>query len=414
MRPDALLLSGTRLASGQVVDVLLAGARIEAVGAVGTLPAVENQMDLTGYLLLPAPAEPHAHLDKALTAQDVPNPAGDLAGAIEAWLRYVPSMARADIVRRATDALLLSLSNGATAVRSHIDVHSAVGLAGLEALLAVKEAVKDQVDLQLVALVSPPLTGLTGADHRALLRAALEMGADVVGACPYLDPAPEQCHRLCLDLAGEFGVPVDLHTDETVDEHVLTLPYFAELVASSGFPYGATASHCVSLGMQPPDVARKVAEQVATAGIAVVCLPQTNLYLQGRAHPSAAPRGLTALRALLAAGVTVAGGGDNMQDPFNHVGRGDPLETASLLVAAGHLSPESAYAAVSEGARAAMGLPPVRVAAGFPAELLAIRARSVAEAVAGASADRIVVHGGRVVSRTTVVREFPSPAGGGR
>lgn len=413
MSPDALLLNGPLLASGQVVDVLLSGERIEAVGAVGTLPTAGRQLDLTGYLLLPAPAEPHAHLDKALTAGDIPNPGGDLTGAIEAWLRYAPSMARTDIVRRATDALLLSLGNGATAVRSHIDVHSTVGLTCLEALLAVRDALKDELDLQLVALVGPPMTGLAGANHRALLRAALEMGADAVGACPYLDPAPEQCHRLCLDLAGEFGVPVDLHTDETVDDQVLTLPYFAELVADSGFPYGATASHCVSLGMQPPEVAREVAEKVATAGMAVVCLPQTNLYLQGRAHLSAAPRGLTALRALRAAGVTVAGGGDNMQDPFNHVGRGDPLETASLLVAAGHLSPGDAYAAVSQSARAAMGLPPVRVEAGFPAELLAIRARSVDEAVAGASADRIVVHRGRMVSRTTVVREFPS-AGGGR
>ena len=42
--------------------------------------------DLAGMLLLPAMAEPHAHLDKALTAERVPNPTGDLAGAIDAWI----------------------------------------------------------------------------------------------------------------------------------------------------------------------------------------------------------------------------------------------------------------------------------------------------------------------------------------
>ena len=88
----------------------------------------------------------------------------------------------------------------------------------------------------------------------------------------------------------------------------------------------------------------------------MVTLPQTNLFLQGRSHPVATPRGLTALRPLLDAGVTVAAGGDNLQDPFNLVGRGDPLEAASLLVAAGHLLPEEALAAVSGSARAAMGL----------------------------------------------------------
>jgi cytosine deaminase len=103
--------------------------------------------------------------------------------------------------------------------------------------------------------------------------------------------------------------------------------------------------------------------------------------------------------------VTVAAGGDNLRDPFNPVGRADPLETASLLVTAGHLRPDEAYAAVSAGARAAMGLPEVRVATGFPAELLAVQAASLEEAIAGGT-DRVVIHQGRVVSRTTITREF--------
>jgi cytosine deaminase len=156
----------------------------------------------------------------------------------------------------------------------------------------------------------------------------------------------------------------------------------------------------VSLGVQDRDVQRRVAADTAKAGVAVVTLPQTNLYLQGRFHPVATPRGLTALRPLLDAGVTLAAGGDNLQDPFNLLGRGDPLEAAALLVTAGHLLPEEAYAAVSTGARAAMGLPPVTVAAGSPAELLAVRATSVREAIAAAPADRMVIHRGEVVART--------------
>src|SRR6266516_4258499 len=137
------------------------------------------------------------------------------------------------------------------------------------------------------------------------------------------------------------------------------------------------------------------------------------------ASPPSWPRpGLTALRALLDAGVLVAAGGDNLQDPFNTVGRGDPLEIASLLVAAGHLSPEEAYRAVSASSRAVRGLPEVRVEAGFPAELLAIRAASVQEAVATASPERVVVHQGRVVARTALSRELPlrveAPAAAGR
>ena len=73
--------------------------------------------------------------------------------------------------------------------------------------------------------------------------------------------------------------------------------------------------------MQPPERQRAIAEAVAAAGIAVVALPATNLFLQGRDHQQAMPRGLTAVRALLEAGVVVAAGADNLQDPFNPLGR---------------------------------------------------------------------------------------------
>jgi cytosine deaminase len=106
------------------------------------------------------------------------------------------------------------------------------------------------------------------------------------------------------------------------------------------------------------------------------------------------------------AGVTVAGGGDNVQDPFNPLGRADPLETAGLLVAAAHLRPAEAYEAVSTAARQVMGLPAVEVAAGFPAELLAIRAASIGEALARATEDRVVIHDGRVVARTSVTSQL--------
>jgi len=125
---------------------------------------------------------------------------------------------------------------------------------------------------------------------------------------------------------------------------------------------------------------------------------------------SAPPRGLTAIRALLDAGVTVAGGADNLQDPFNTVGRADPLETAALLVMAGHLSAEAAYDAVSDAPRRALGLPPVRVTPGAPAELLAVRAPSVRAAVADAPADRLVFARGRLVARTVVEQTVVAPS----
>ena len=136
---------------------------------------------------------------------------------------------------------------------------------------------------------------------------------------------------------------------------MLTLATMADLVTRTGFPHQVTASHCVSLGVQQPNVQRRIAEAVAATRIAVVALPQTNLYLQGREHPAATPRGLTAVRALRGAGATVAAGGDNLRDPFHPVGRGDALEVAALMVTCGHLDPKAALESVTAAPRGRAG-----------------------------------------------------------
>jgi cytosine deaminase len=89
----------------------------------------------------------------------------------------------------------------------------------------------------------------------------------------------------------------------------------------------------------------------------------------------------------------------------NPVGRGDPLEASYLLAARHGLGPEEAYDAVSASARAVLGLPEVRVEAGFPAELLAVRGERLAGALS-LGYSRVVVHRGRVVARASAVREF--------
>ena len=170
----------------------------------------------------------------------------------------------------------------------------------------------------------------------------------------------------------------------------------------SGSRKQATTGFCRSV--------RSVAARIADAGIGVVTLPQTNLFLQARDHPTAPPRGLTAIRALRNAGAEVAGGGDNVSDPFNLVGRADPLETAALLVMAAHLMPIDAYDAVSRIARSVLGLVPGGIEVGAPAELLAIEAPTLRAAVAGASPNRTVWHRGRRVASTTTTVELADPS----
>ncbi len=403
-----LVLRNASLPDGRTVDVTLDHGRITAVTPSGdpastgaAPPAGATVEDLTGWLLLPAPAEPHAHLDKALTADLVPNPAGDLMGAIESWMARYPERTLEEIRDRARRAALRNLANGCTAIRTHVDVNAFIGMRGVEALLSLRDELAPLLDLQLVALIGRPLGGPEpdGIENVRLLAEALERGVDIGGGCPHVDPDRDRHLDLALEAAATAGRPLDLHMDENLDPASLDLRRLAERIVATGFEHGAVASHCVSLGIQSESVQREVAAAVAEARISVVTLPQTNLFLQARGQRTAPPRALTAIATLVEAGVNVAAGADNLQDPFNTVGRGDPLETAALLVMAAHLTPEDAYEAVSNAARRAMGLAPVHVEVGDPADLLAVRASTLRAAVADAPGDRLVIRAGKVVAR---------------
>ncbi|MFJ3227942.1 amidohydrolase family protein [Streptomyces sp. NPDC086783] len=385
---SALLLCGARLTDGRTVDVRLGGGRIEAVGTAGSLAPSGNaahgtRVDLDGYLLLPAPAEAHAHGDTAFTAD------GD--GPV--------SYDCEEVQRRATEAALLQLGHGATALRAHVHVGDVQGLGALTAVLQARRALRGLTELSTVAMPRL-LTGVAGADGLAMLRDAVKMGASVVGGCPDADPDPTGYVEAVLEVASEHGCPVDLHTDGADPARLARLAAMA-----GGLRPGVTLGPCGGLGRLPSDVAIRAADQLAAAGITVVCLPQGGCGSVDR-------QGTAPVRLLRAAGVRVAAGSGALRDVSNPVGRGDPLEAAYLLASRDGLRPEDAYDTVSSAARAALGLPEVRVEAGFPAELLAVRGDGLAGALSLAYS-RIVVHGGRVVARTSAVREYCSSGAAG-
>jgi len=407
----ATVLTDATLADGRSVDVYLSGDAIgEVVAAGSAVPVGAVLHRLEGRLLLPALTEPHAHLDKALVAATTSNETGDLFGAMAAMDKAMSSGSFTfdGMVSRASTALEMLVGNGVTLVRTHVNVGVGIGTAYVQAIVAARAAFVGLIEVEIVALTHTPLSGVAGAGNRASLVAALASGAEVVGACPHLDVDPLGCLAVVFKAAEEAGVSIDLHTDETLDPEMLTLRDMARMVQQRGFPGGVAASHCVSLAMQPLDVQRSVAAEVASAGIVVIPQPHTNLYLQGRGLPSAVPRGLAPIDVLREAGVLVAAGGDNVQDPFNPIGRCDPLETAALLVLAGHQLPEVAYRMVSNDAREALGRQRVEMRKGDIADLVAMPVGSEREAIASAHSDRMVFKGGRLVAtsvaRTTIHR----------
>jgi cytosine deaminase len=389
------VLANATLADGSTCDLAIADGIVTQVAPAGSLGGADA-LDLGGYILLPAPAEPHAHLDKALSWDLIDPPMGDLGLAIASWRAYSSVMTVEGIADRARAAALQLLRNGTTAVRSHVDL--LIGddpLRGVHALLQVRDELRDLMDIELVALVGSDIPDAT-------IDAALDLGLDTVGGAPHLAPDPFTELRRLLAIAERRGLGVDLHTDEGLAGEPTLLEYAR---ITRGWTQPLSAGHCVRLGTLDPDALAEIIAEVLASDIGIISLPITNLYLQGWEHPVSTPRGLTALRALLDAGVRVGAGADNVRDPFNPVGRSDALETASLLVTAGHLTLTEAYDTVSLGSRSVMHLPVAGASVGAAAEFLAVKGTNLSDVVANAPADRYVIHRGTLVARSSTTYE---------
>ena len=389
---------------GQFFDVTITGEKISVINLSADYVVSDTQdqqvIDGKGALLTTSLAEPHAHLDKAFLSERVGNPTGDLMGAINAMEANRHLMTIDDTIARAERAVRLMVSNGVTAIRTHADVTEWNSLDAIEALTEVRNRTRDIVEMQIVALLGWPLSGDLGHANLTLGKKAIELGADILGGCPHLDVDPVGANIALLRLATELGCALDLHTDEHTDAHRVSLEDLAERVIATKFDHSVTASHCVSLGMQAEDVQQRISEKVAQANIGVVALPHTNLFLQGRENLTAPPRGLTAISKLRMAGVRVAAGADNLQDPFNPLGNGDPLETAALMVLAAHQLPGDAFDAISNTAKSVIGTAQSHLKIGDRADLMLTQAESLREAIANRSAQTMVMHRGKLTHLT--------------
>ncbi|MFE0748986.1 amidohydrolase family protein [Gordonia sp. NPDC058843] len=406
------------LVDGSVVDVELSTdtdgiRRVRAVTPSSPVaPRTLGWLDLRDHLLLPPAAEPHAHLDKALSWPELSPPSGDLADAIASWRAGSVALDELSFRTRALHATSSMLRNGITAVRTHADVlpHEDP-LRAVRVLTEVRDSLRGLMDIQIAVLASP----MTPAAH---IEAALDAGVDLVGGAPHIADEPLVELTRLLDLAEARGIGADLHVDEFLDGDHLTIEAYADRVADWPEDRVRTAGHCCRLDTLPTDDLQRVARALARARVSVVALPVTNLYLQGRSGPSAGRRGITPIDVLRDHGVRVAGGADNIRDPFNPVGRADPLETAALLITAAHQSPYTATDLVTTEARSVLGLEPAGPVVGARGDFVAIRGGDLIEVIATAPADRVVIVNGIPVARTetttwTTFPPFPVPYAAG-
>jgi cytosine deaminase len=403
---DLLLRDAVLPRTTRPVDLGVDGGALVEVGPDTT---ARETLGLGGRLVTPPLVEPHVHLDAVLTVgQPRPNVSGSLFEGIAIWAERVRELTVADVQERVRRVLRWQVAHGVQAVRSHVDVCDPQ-LTALRALLELREEVRGVVDLQLVAFPQQGILGFDGG--RELVERACDLGADVVGGIPHYELTREdgvESVRWLMALADERGLRVDVHCDETDDEHSRFVEVLAAETIRRGMAGRVTASHTTAMHSYNAAYASRLIGNLARSGMTFVTNPLDNAVLQGRFDPGPVRRGHTRVKELQAAGITVCIGNDSVMDPWYPLGTGDPLQAAYVLAHLGHMSgadelPRLVDMITVDAART-LGLPENRLRPGDPADLVVFDAPTDVDAVRLVPRRTLVLRGGRVLARTDPAR----------
>jgi cytosine deaminase len=393
---DLLLLDG-RLPDGRRADIGCRDGRVAAIGSLAGRPAART-LPCGGRAVTPGLVDAHVHLDKALLLDRAPGADGTLEEAIRVTGLAKRAFTRDDIAARARRVLDMAIRHGTTAMRSHVEVDPIVGLEGLEALLPLKREYAPAVDLQLCAFAQEGIVKAPGTE--ALLDQALARGADLVGGCPYNDTDPAAHVDAVFRLARAHGVDADFHADFSDEPRHQHLSRIAEETVRHGWQGRVAVGHATELAALPPDEQDELSARLAAAGVAVILLPATDLYLMGRKDLRNPRRGLAPARRLLRAGVTVAAATNNVQNAFTPVGNASLALQGYLLAVAAHMGgpreTADALAMLTTHPARILGLDGYGLAEGSRADLVVWEAGDVRDVIAALPPCRFVIKAGRV------------------
>lgn len=374
----------------QLFDVTLNGDRVESI-----VPS--NHSEPARGTLISALVEAHAHIDKNYTVQEVGAAEGDLFAAIDRMNQHRSKWTAEVLHLRMERALSDAWHVGTRALRTHLDWVQAASPASLPVFEALRQEWRGRIELQFVSLT--PLDLFADRDAGEQIARAVARAGGTLGAFIYRNDELEHKLGQVFDLAQQYGLGLDFHVDEGLDAAASGLRSIAQMASTRAFKHSVVCGHCCSLSMQEDAVANDTLALCTAAGLHLVALPTTNLYLQGAWEKTPVQRGITRIREAAALGLRVSLATDNVQDAFYPYGSYDLLETFGLGVQVAHLAPAAEWLdAITVGPAQALGLAwDGRLAPGCPADLVVLDAIEEHQFVGPTGRRRTVIRAGQII-----------------
>lgn len=282
-------------------------------GAVGA-----GIRDAEGLHYLPAMTDMHIHLDKHFLGEPWKplQPFITLPGQLKFEKSMLASLPTT-VAERARRLIDLLLRQGTTKIRTHVDVDPQIGISHLENVLQVREEYRGVMEIEIVAF---PQQGLLRSDSKQVMKDALRAGAEYVGGVDPagLDRQVDRSLEATFELSAEFNAGVDLHLHDPGHLGLYTISRFAELTAQADKGGRAAVSHAYCLGQVTEAESREIAQQLKANDVAII----TSVPLD---------RPMPRVDQLVAEGVRVHVGSDNILDAWSPFGNGDLLARGAKL-----------------------------------------------------------------------------------
>lgn len=402
---NTMLIQNARLRNGELTDILIENGKFSQIRSGITVGDGIEKIDAAGCMVTAPFCDPHLHLDATLSVGKPRfNMSGTLMEGIQVWGERMGTLTKEVVKRNAIDVVEWEVANGSMFLRTHVDATEPTGVV-LEALLEVRDEVKDIADLQVVAFPQECIFSFPG--HAEMVDRAMQMGCDVVGGLPYFELSPEDGLRsvkYVFDLAEKYNAMVDIHCDENTDDQSRYVEAMARETIVRGMQGRVTASHTTAMHNYDNDFAAKVIGNIKRAEMNMVTNPYANSCLQNRRETYPRHRGHTRVDELLAAGVNVSIGSDDIMDPWFPMGKGSPLAAAGLLMCYAHLS---GYRQISQlvdmvtlNSAKTMMIDDYGIKEGNTANLVILDAETDFDAVRLTAEALYVIRKGEVISRT--------------
>ena len=387
----------------EVLDIGVNGGKIVAIER--GLAAAAETYDAGGRLACAGLIETHIHLDKSRIIDRCPPEAAREIGPMRQVAALKPSFTVEDVRTRAERTLVECILNGATRMRTQVEVDPAIGMRGFDAMQSLIADYSWAIDIEICVFPQDGLTNYPGTDE--LLVEGLKRGAGVIGGAPRYDTDPAGQIRRIFELGREYDVDIDLHLDVGNTPEAMHIHYVCELTEQYRRGGRVVVGHMAKLSTMPPDQLAALARRLAEIGIAITVLPATDLYLMGRDQDHNVRRGVADANFLVAHGVNCSLSTNNVLNPATPYGDCSLIRMANLyanvLQIAGPVQLRECFAMLTERSARLLNLTDYGLAVGNPADMVVIDAITPEQAVAEISQPLAVYKRGR----RTVMRHPP-------